>query len=93
MTNFQIGAQLYSVRDHCQNYADMLETMKALKAMGYNTCQFSAHGKDITAQQLRDILDESGMTCASTHISFARSSQILCKPPKQCRIEALQWRF
>ena len=79
MTNFQIGAQLYSVRDHCQNYADMLETMKALKAMGYNTCQFSAHGKDITAQQLRDILDESGMTCASTHISFAEMESDLDK--------------
>ncbi len=70
MTNFQIGAQLYSVRNHCENAADMLTTLKVLKAMGYNTCQLSGHGSAITAEQIRDMLDESGMTCSCTHIGF-----------------------
>ena len=42
MTNLQIGAQLYSVRDHCQDPAEMLKCMKEIKAIGYNICQLPA---------------------------------------------------
>ena len=70
MTKLQIGAQMYSVRDHCQNPEEMLAAMKVLKAMGYNICQLSGHSRDISAEQLRDMLDESGLSCACTHIGF-----------------------
>jgi len=70
MTKLQIGAQMYSVRDHSKTYEEILDTMKKLKSMGYNTCQLSGHGDDITAQQLKDALDQSGLACVSTHISF-----------------------
>ena len=33
MTNLQIGAQLYSVRDHCQDAAEMLKCLKELKTL------------------------------------------------------------
>ena len=66
MTNFQIGAQMYSVRNHCQNADEMLLAMKALKAMGYNTCQLSGYNRAIPAEQLKDMLDESGLTCICT---------------------------
>ena len=79
MTNFQIGAQMYSVRNHCQNADEMLLTMKALKAMGYNTCQLSGQNRAIPAEQLRDMLDESGLTCACTHISFQEMEEDLDK--------------
>ena len=36
MTNFVIGAQMYSVRDRCTNYEDMLACMKELKAEGFD---------------------------------------------------------
>lgn len=70
MSNFQIGAQMYSVRDRCKTYEGLRDTLKALKAMGYNTCQLSGHGAEITAEQAKAALDEAGMTCCSTHISF-----------------------
>ena len=79
MTNFQIGAQMYSVRDHCQEAGEMLQTMKALKAMGYNTCQLSGQNRAIPAEQLKDMLDESGLTCACTHISFQEMEEDLDK--------------
>lgn len=75
MTNFQIGAQLYSVRDHCQNAEDMLKCLKDLKALGYNTCQLSGHSADISAEQIKDMLDETGMTCACTHIGFQQMEE------------------
>ena len=34
MTKLQIGAQMYSVRNHCTDYDSMLACMKALKEMG-----------------------------------------------------------
>ena len=70
MTNIQIGAQMYSLRDHCQEPGDMLATMKALKAMGYNIVQLSGYNTAIPAQQLKDMLDESGLKCVCTHTSF-----------------------
>ena len=79
MTNFQIGAQMYSVRNHCQNADEMLLTMKALKAMGYNTCQLSGYNRAIPAEQLKDMLDESGLTCICTHITFQEMEEDLDK--------------
>ena len=79
MTKLQIGAQMYSVRNHCTDYDSMLACMKALKEMGYNTVQFSGHSKDITAQDLRRLLDETGMTCHCTHISFAEMEENIDK--------------
>lgn len=70
MTKIQIGAQMYSLRDHCQEEADMLQCMKALKAMGYNTCQLSGYNTAIPPEKLRDMLDESGLECVCTHTSF-----------------------
>ncbi len=71
MTNFQIGAQLYSVRNYCKEPEMMLACLKTLKGIGYNACQLSGHNKDFTAEQLRAMLDEAEMTCPCTHISFA----------------------
>ena len=70
MTNFQIGAQMYSVRNHCQNAQEMHTTLKLLKTMGYNICQLSGHAKDIPAEQIKEMLDDTGMKAPSTHISF-----------------------
>ena len=79
MTNFQIGAQMYSVRNHCQEADEMLMTMKALKAMGYNTCQLSGYNRAIPAEKLREMLDESGLTCVCTHITFQEMEEDLDK--------------
>lgn len=70
MKGLQVGAQLYSIRDHCQNAEDMLAALKQIKAIGYNVCQLSGHNRDITAAQLRAMLDEVELFCACTHISY-----------------------
>ena len=59
MTNLQIGAQLYSVRDHCQDPAEMLKCMKEIKAIGYNICQLSGHNKEFTAEQLKGMEEDT----------------------------------
>ena len=79
MTKLQIGAQMYSLRDHCQNPEEMLAAMKVLKAMGYNICQLSGHSRDISAEQLRDMLEESGLSCACTHIGFGEMEEDIDK--------------
>lgn len=70
MTKLQIGAQMYSVRDYCDTPERMLDCMKKLKAIGYNCCQLSGHNPEITATQLKDMMDEAGLFCPCTHISF-----------------------
>lgn len=77
MTSYQIGAQMYSVRDMCQDYNTMLSAMKVLKDGGYNICQLSGFSKDLKPEQLKELCDESGLKCASTHISFADMEQNL----------------
>ncbi len=79
MTKLQIGAQMYSVRDHCQEAGEMLDCLKKLKAIGYNTCQLSGQNKAFTASQMKDMLDESGMTCSCTHISFQEMEENIDK--------------
>jgi len=77
MTKFQIGLQMYTVRDRCTNYEDMLACMKQLKAIGYNACQLAGHNPSITAEQIRAMLDESGLTCPGTLISLEEMEENL----------------
>lgn len=68
--NFQVGAQLYSVRDRTGNRDDYLKALKELKAMGYNICQVSGQSKDLPFSLIRDLMDETGMEPIATHIAF-----------------------
>ena len=79
MTNFVIGAQMYSVRDRCTNYEDMLACMKELKAGGYNVCQLSGQSRDLTPDQLHALCEESGLKCGATHVSFEQMEEDLDK--------------
>ena len=71
MTKLQFGLQLYSVRDHFQDKADQLDCLKQLKAMGYNVVQPAGYGA-ATAAELRDMLDQAGLTAPAIHIGYAR---------------------
>ena len=75
MTSYQVGAQMYSVRDRCQTYEGLLAALKELKAGGYNTCQISGVGKDISAEEIRRACDLAEVTCTSTHIGFEEMEQ------------------
>jgi len=64
-----IGAQLYTVRKFTQTPADIAQTLKKVRAAGYEAVQVSGFGP-IDKQELRNILDGEGLRCAATHIKF-----------------------
>lgn len=70
MYSVQIGAQLYSIRDRTQTAEDMRAALREIRAMGYHTCQISGQNRQISASEMRDILDETGLECVCTHITF-----------------------
>ena len=63
----KVGVQLYSVRDKME--ADMRATLQAVKDMGYDYVEFAGYfGK--SAQEVRAMLDEIGLTCISVHQTY-----------------------
>ena len=70
MTNFVTGAQMYSVRTLTQSAESLYETLKAIKAMGYNAVQLSGQSRDIPMERIADMLEEFGLDCGATHLSF-----------------------
>ena len=70
MTKFITGAQMYSVRTLTQTEESLYETLKAIKAMGYNAVQLSGQSRDIPMERIADMLAELQLDCGATHISF-----------------------
>ncbi|MEM9295292.1 MAG: sugar phosphate isomerase/epimerase [Planctomycetota bacterium] len=69
--SIQYGAQMYTLREHCQTPSDIAKSCKKVKAMGYDGIQASAAGfNDIDAGELRRILDDNGLVCGATHKSM-----------------------
>lgn len=65
-----IGAQLYTLRDFCQDAKSFEETMQKLQKMGYSAVQVSGVG-DIPAKTMREIADRYGMKVFCTHKGLA----------------------
>ncbi|MEM7577922.1 MAG: sugar phosphate isomerase/epimerase [Planctomycetota bacterium] len=64
----QLAAQMYTLRDHCEDSAGIADSCKKLKAMGYDAIQASAgFFGEIAAKELKQILDDTGMQCCATH--------------------------
>ena len=71
MGNAKIGAQMYTVREHCKTPSDIAKSCARVKAMGYDGIQASAFGP-IEPEELKKILDGEGLECAATHINVDR---------------------
>ncbi len=67
----QIGAQLYTVRQHCQTLEDFALTLKKVADIGYKTVQVSGTCP-YDAPWLKAQLDENGLRCVLTHIPVPR---------------------
>lgn len=67
----KIAAQMYTVRDFSKTPADIKETLKKIKQAGYESVQVSGIGP-IGNQELKDMIDEIGLTISATHIGFNR---------------------
>ena len=62
-----IGAQLYTLRDYCQNEKDFAESMKRVAEIGYTTVQVSGIGP-IPAEKVREICEKNNLKIVITHI-------------------------
>lgn len=66
MKQFKIGLQLYSVRDAIEK--DLVGTLKAVKAMGYDYIESAGAGfYGLTADEAKALLAEIGLTLISVH--------------------------
>jgi sugar phosphate isomerase/epimerase len=68
----KLGAQLYSVRDVCQDAAGLKETCRRLKEIGYDAVQISGIGPRITPEEIAAITKEFDLAVPTTHIAFDR---------------------
>jgi len=71
MAKSRIAAQLYTVRDFTTTPADIVTTLKKVRAIGYEAVQLSALGL-IDNTELKKVLDGEGLTACATHTSFER---------------------
>lgn len=71
MANSVLAAQLYTLREFTKTPKDIAETMKKVRALGYEAVQLSALGP-IDPKELKAICDGEGLTICATHTSFDR---------------------
>ena len=66
-----IGAQMFTLREHCKTVDDAAKSLERVKAMGYDGIQASAaifnsvDPADVKA--LKRALDDNGLVCGATH--------------------------
>jgi len=66
--SMKYGAQMFTLREHCQTPADIAKSCAKVKAMGYDGIQASAAGfNEIDPAELKKILDDNGLACGATH--------------------------
>ena len=63
-----IGAQLFTVRDHCKNLDDFAETLQKVADIGYSTVQVSGTC-GYEPSWLKEQLAKTGLRCVLTHTS------------------------
>lgn len=66
-----LAAQLYTVRESTQTAEEFRKTLKKVSDIGYTAVQVSAIGP-IPAEEVKAALDESGLRCCITHMSYDR---------------------
>lgn len=75
MKNFKIGLQLYSVRNEIE--ADLVGTLKAVKAMGYDYIESAGAGfYGLNAAEAKALLEEIGLTLISVHSTIINEENL-----------------
>lgn len=70
----KIAAQMYTVRDYLKTPADIRESLEKIKNAGYESVQISGLGP-IDPHELKDMIDQLGLTICATHIGYDQLSQ------------------
>lgn len=65
----KLAVQLYSVRDHIKDGADMLDILGKVKVLGFEGVEFAGYF-GLAAPELRKKLDDLGLTAVGTHIGL-----------------------
>jgi sugar phosphate isomerase/epimerase len=63
----QVGAQLYTVREHLKNPRQFAQTIDRLKGIGYCAVEL-IHSDTISDQEIAKICDAAGVAVAAAHI-------------------------
>jgi sugar phosphate isomerase/epimerase len=66
MKKDRIAAQLYTVRDYCNDSHDLVETLQKVRALGFKAVQMSSLGP-LPPHDLARVLDSEGLVCCDTH--------------------------
>jgi sugar phosphate isomerase/epimerase len=66
MKKERIAAQMYTVRDSCNDAHDLAETLKKVRALGFKAVELSSLGP-LPPHELARVLDGEGLVCCSTH--------------------------
>ncbi|MFC1582039.1 sugar phosphate isomerase/epimerase family protein [Planctomycetota bacterium] len=69
MADTVLAAQLYTIRDFMKTPADLAESLKKVKEIGYDAVQLSGHG-EIDDKELKKYCDDAGLIVCATHVSF-----------------------
>lgn len=65
----KIGLQLYTIRDTYQNAEEFKANIKKVKELGYEGVEFAGYA-GMTAEELKQFIDETGLTAISSHQSL-----------------------
>ena len=66
MPHTMIAAQMYTVRDFTKTISDIAESVKKVKAIGYDAMQVSGFGP-IDPAELKKIADDNDIEICATH--------------------------
>jgi hypothetical protein len=66
----QVGAQLYTVRDHLQDATAFAKTIDRLKGFGYGAVEL-IHSETVSDQQIAEICGAARVAVAAAHIPGA----------------------
>jgi sugar phosphate isomerase/epimerase len=66
-----LGAQLYTLRDHCKTPGDIAATLRKVRSLGYTAVQLSGLGP-VDPADLAGMLRDAGLHAVSTHASWDR---------------------
>lgn len=64
-----IAVQLYTLRDYCQTEADLEQTLRKVREIGYEAIQVSGVGP-IAPETIKRLADAEGLRICATHVSL-----------------------
>ncbi len=92
MADSVLAAQMYTVREFTETREDLEETFKKIADIGYEAVQLSAVRADLSAEEMKALLDDNGLTCCVTHhVGFDELRDSPEKEAEYHRIIGCEW--